>query len=112
MIETPAAALLIDELLPLVDFCSIGTNDLTQYTLAVDRGNELVSTLYDPMHPAVLKLIADVVAASRKLGKHVSLCGELAGNECAIPFFIENHLENLSMTPARIPVIKNCVICL
>lgn len=106
MVETPAAALVIDDLLAKIDFCSIGTNDLTQYTLAVDRGNIHVASLYDVFHPAVLRLIRETVQTALSRGKNVSVCGELAGNAEAIPFFLDIGLDCLSMTPSSIPEIK------
>ena len=106
MVETPAAVMMIEELLKPIDFCSIGTNDLTQYTLAVDRGNEKVASLYDPFHPAVLRLIEQTVRAAKKLGKGVSLCGELGGDPLAIPFLLGIGLDQISMTPSRIPAVK------
>jgi len=106
MVETPAAAMIIEELLQPIDFCSIGTNDLTQYTLAVDRGNERVASLYDPFHPAVLRLIERTVKSAKKLDKGVSLCGELGGDPLAVPFLVGIGLTQLSMTPSRIPALK------
>ena len=106
MVETPAAVMMIEELLKPIDFCSIGTNDLTQYTLAVDRGNEKVASLYDSFHPAVLRLIAQVVRAAAQLGKSVSLCGELGGESLAVPFLLGIGLTQFSMSPVRIPILK------
>ncbi|MCE1772472.1 phosphoenolpyruvate--protein phosphotransferase, partial [Enterobacter hormaechei] len=83
MVETPAAATIAHHFAKEVDFFSIGTNDLTQYTLAVDRGNELISHLYNPMSPAVLSLIKQVIDASHAEGKWTGMCGELAGDERA-----------------------------
>src|SRR5690606_15617658 len=83
MVETPAAAAIAHHLAKEVDFFSIGTNDLTQYTLAVDRGNELISHLYNPMSPAVLTVIKQVIDASHKEGKWTGMCGELAGDDRA-----------------------------
>ena len=110
MVETPAAAMMIDDLLSLVDFCSLGTNDLTQYTLAVDRGNEGVSHLYDAMHPAVLLLIKRVIDAAKRLNKEASLCGELAGNDRATMFLLDAGLTKFSVTPSKIPSVKKAIL--
>lgn len=102
MIEVPSAAMTAETLLRKADFVSIGTNDLTQYTLAADRTNNRVSGLYSSFHPSVLKLIKMTVDAAKKLGKKVSVCGEQAGDPLALPLFIGLELDLLSMNPARI----------
>jgi len=102
MVEIPAAVIMADCLFPRIDFAAIGTNDLTQYTLAADRKNAKVANLYNCFHPAVLKLIYDTVAAARKHGRPVSVCGEMAGDPLALPFFIGIKVDSLSMNPARI----------
>jgi phosphoenolpyruvate-protein phosphotransferase (PTS system enzyme I) len=109
MIETPAAALIAEKLIKQVDFFSVGTNDLTQYTLAVDRGNQRVAGLYDPLHPAVLKLIAGVVVAAGTWGKPVSICGEMTGDEAAAVILLGLGLRALSVSPARILRIKRAI---
>lgn len=106
MIETPAAALLAGELAREADFFSLGTNDLTQYTLAVDRGNARIAELYNALHPAVLRLIAGTCDAAARTGIPVCLCGELAGNEKALPLLLGLGLGKLSMAGPRIPIIK------
>jgi phosphoenolpyruvate-protein phosphotransferase (PTS system enzyme I) len=106
MIETPAAALLAERLAREAAFFSIGTNDLTQYTLAVDRGNENVASLFDPFHPAVLDLIWRVALVGKNLGIPVGLCGEMAADPMAIPLLLGFGLRELSMVPASIPKAK------
>jgi len=106
MVEVPAAAETPDLLAPLVDFFSIGTNDLTQYTFAADRGNARVAPLGDPLHPAVLRQIGRVIEAAHAHGKWVGLCGELAGQPEAIPILLGLGLDEFSMGPASIPAAK------
>jgi phosphocarrier protein FPr len=106
MIETPASALGIKHLLPEVDFVSIGTNDLTQYTLAAERGNAQVAGLYDACHPAVLRLVAMVVDAAHRAGKWVGVCGEVAADLQAIPILVGLGVDELSMVPGAIPAAK------
>ncbi len=109
MVETPAAALVADALAPEVDFFSIGTNDLTQYTLATDRGNEQLGHLYHSLDPAVLRLIKQVIEAGHKAGKWVGLCGELGGQRNAIPVLLGLGLDEFSMTASAIPVAKQVI---
>jgi len=106
MIEIPAAALAADVLAREVDFFSIGTNDLIQYTMACDRGNERVGYLYDPLHPTVLRLVREVIAAGHRHGKHVGMCGEMAGDPEAIPLLVGMKLDLLSMNASSIPEAK------
>lgn len=109
MVETPAAAVIAHHLAKEVDFFSIGTNDLTQYTLAVDRGNELISHLYNPMSPSVLSLIKQVIDASHAEGKWTGMCGELAGDERATLLLLGMGLDELSMSAISIPRIKKII---
>jgi phosphotransferase system enzyme I (PtsI) len=109
MVETPAAATIAHHLAKEVDFFSIGTNDLTQYTLAVDRGNELISHLYNPMSPAVLTLIKQVIDASHAQGKWTGMCGELAGDERATLLLLGMGLDEFSMSSISIPRIKKII---
>ncbi len=109
MVEIPAAALNAEELVDYVDFFSIGTNDLTQYTFAADRTNENLSYLYQPLSPPVLKLIKMTVDASHKRGKWTGMCGELAGDLDAIPTLIDIGLDELSMSPQKIPYAKKLI---
>lgn len=88
MVETPAAAFIAEELAKEADFFSIGTNDLTQYILAADRGNQKLTKLYSPFHPAVLRAVAKVIAAGHKEGKDGWMCGEFAADARAVRFFL------------------------
>ncbi len=107
MIEVPAAAMIADLLAQEVDFFSIGTNDLIQYSLAIDRGNENVSYLYEPLHPAVLRLIQGVITAGENANITVSMCGEMAGEPLYAPLLAGMGLKNFSMNPSSIPLVKN-----
>ncbi|WP_028534559.1 phosphoenolpyruvate-protein phosphotransferase PtsI [Paludibacterium yongneupense] len=109
MIETPAAAVLARFLAREVDFFSIGTNDLTQYTLAVDRGNEQIARMYQPLSPAVLGLIQQVIDASHAAGKWTGMCGELAGDERATALLVGMGLDEFSMSAIALPRIKAIV---
>ncbi|WP_055668788.1 phosphoenolpyruvate--protein phosphotransferase [Desnuesiella massiliensis] len=110
MVEIPAAAVYADELAKHVDFFSIGTNDLIQYTLAADRMSEKVSYLYNPMHPAVLKLIKMTIDGAHKQGKWVGMCGEMAGDETAIPTLVEYGLDEFSMSASSILMAKQLIL--
>ncbi len=110
MIEIPAAALSVKMFLKYFDFLSIGTNDLIQYTLAIDRADESVAHLYDPLHPAVLQLVADTIAACRAQGKEVSVCGEMAGDVSLTRLLLGLGLRSFSMHPAQILAVKQVVL--
>ena len=110
MIEVPAAALLIKRLLRSFDFVSIGTNDLIQYTLAIDRADEAVSHLYDPWHPAVLTLLERTIRAAREAHKPVCVCGEMAGDVGFSELLLAMGLRSFSMHPARIAAVKQRVL--
>ncbi len=109
MIEVPSAAIIIDALLPLVDFISVGTNDLVQYTLAVDRNNPRVSSYYRPADPSVIRLIRRTARWARRLNKPVSVCGEVAGQPRFAPLLIGLGISQLSMTPSLIPEVKHVI---
>jgi phosphotransferase system enzyme I (PtsI) len=109
MIEIPAAALMSDIFAKEVDFLSFGTNDLTQYTLAVDRTNQKIARLFNDMHPAVLRLMQTTIKNATNLKKEVSICGELAGNPEAIAILLGMGLRKLSMSPYLIPKIKKII---
>ena len=110
MIEIPAAALTLKLFLRYFDFLSIGTNDLIQYTLAIDRADEAVSHLYDPCHPAVLRLIADTIAECNAQGKGVSVCGEMAGDVGMTRLLLGMGLRSFSMHPSQILVVKQQIL--
>ena len=109
MIEVPSAALIVDRLAPLVQFFSIGTNDLTQYTLAADRTNERVANLYQPTHPAVLSLIRMVVEAARRHNIWVGVCGEMAADVVMTPILVGLGVDEMSMGSVAVPRVKKAV---
>jgi len=110
MIEIPAAALTLKVFLKYFDFLSIGTNDLIQYTLAIDRADESVAHLYDPLHPAVLRLVASTIAEGHAQGKHVSVCGEMAGDITLTRLLLGMGLRSFSMHPAQILTVKQEIL--
>jgi len=110
MIEVPAAALMLPTLLKHFDFVSIGTNDLIQYTLAIDRADEAVSHLYDPWHPAVLRLIAQTITKANELGKDVCVCGEMAGDPAFTELLLGMGLRSFSMHPTQVSSIKKRIL--
>lgn len=110
MIEIPAAAVMADAFAKECDFFSIGTNDLTQYTLAVDRGNPLISQLYSYFHPAVLRLIHNVIKQAHSRGKWVGMCGEMAGDPAAARLLCSWGIDELSMSLPQIPLVKQAVL--
>ncbi len=109
MVEIPAAAIAIETLLPLIDFCSIGTNDLIQYTLAIDRTDAAVADLYNPAHPAVTALLSQVLNACRAAGKPVSVCGEMAGDARYTHHLLSLGLRQFSLNPSQAPAVKAAV---
>lgn len=110
MIEVPAAVVIADLLAREVDFFSIGTNDLVQYVLAVDRMNEQIAHLYQPFHPSVLRLLRMTAEAAHAAGISVSVCGELAGDERAVPIWLSLGIHNLSMSPQSLLRVKHRVL--
>jgi multiphosphoryl transfer protein len=109
LIEVPSAALLAARLAPEVDFFSIGTNDLTQYTMAADRGNVRVGALADALHPAILRLIAETVDAADAHGRWVGVCGELAGDPDATALLLGLGVRELSMGAPAVAIVKHAV---
>jgi phosphotransferase system enzyme I (PtsI) len=110
MIEVPAAVLIMPSILRELDFVSIGTNDLIQYTLAIDRADEAVAKFYDPWHPAVLQLIARAIEAANRAGKHVSICGEMAGDVAFTELLLAMGLRSFSMQPSQISAVKQRIL--
>ena len=106
MIEVPSAALLAEVFAPEIDFFSIGTNDLTQYTLAIDRGNSVLASKHDGMHPSVLRLIAHTIEAAHKYGKRADICGELGSDTAAIPVLLGLGMDELSVSIPSVPSVK------
>jgi multiphosphoryl transfer protein len=109
MVEVPAAALAAEAFAPEVAFFSIGTNDLVQYTMAAERGNEAVAGLADGLHPAVLRLIRTVAEAAEAHGKWVGVCGELGSDQAAVPLLVGLGVSELSVNPPAIPATKEAV---
>ena len=109
MIETPAAALCVSEIAAFADFFSIGTNDLIQYTLAVDRANENVASLFTPANPALMRMIRDVIKAGRRFDVPVSLCGEMASQLEFCLLLLGLGLRQLSVAPQTIPSVKRLI---
>ncbi|MDB6163347.1 MAG: ptsP [Xanthomonadaceae bacterium] len=109
MIEVPSAAIALPGFIGMLDFISIGTNDLVQYLLAVDRNNELLGELYTPLHPAVLRLLHDVIKLANKRGKPVSVCGEMAAEPLFAPLLLALGLEELSLHPARLLEVRRAI---
>jgi phosphotransferase system enzyme I (PtsI) len=110
MIEVPAAAIALPMFIRKLDFLSVGTNDLIQYTLAIDRADDRVAHLYDPLHPAVLTLIANVIRAAQQQGKPVAVCGEMAGDVQLTRLLLGFGLRHFSMHPAHLLAVKQRVL--
>jgi phosphocarrier protein FPr len=106
MVEVPSAALMADVFAPEVDFFSIGTNDLTQYTLAMDRGNSALASKHDGLHPAVLRLIAHTIESAHKHGKRADICGELGSDPAAVPILLGLGMDELSVSIPSVPTVK------
>ena len=108
--ETPASVLLAEEFAKEADFFSIGTNDLTQYLLAVDRGNKKIADRYSYFHPAVVKAIGQIIQAGHKEGIKVGMCGEMAGDVKAVPVLLELGLDEFSMSAGSIDYVREQII--
>jgi phosphotransferase system enzyme I (PtsI) len=106
MVEVPAVVHILDDILPIVDFISVGTNDLVQYLLAVDRDNQRVAKMYDPFHPAVLRVLDLIARAANAAGKPASICGEIAGDHLLTPLLVGLGFRELSMAPVFLPRVK------
>ncbi len=110
MIEVPAAALSVNMFMRKLDFVSIGTNDLIQYTLAIDRSDDTVAHLYDPLHPAVLELVSHIIRSANRVGKPVMVCGEMAGDTRLTRLLLGFGLRQFSMHPAYLLAVKQVVL--
>jgi phosphoenolpyruvate-protein kinase (PTS system EI component) len=106
MVEVPVLVPVLPEVLPLADFVSVGTNDLVQYLLAVDRDNQRVAKMYDPFHPGVLRVLQQIAQAVRHAGKPASVCGEIAGDQWFTPLLVGLGFRELSMAPVFLPRVK------
>ena len=109
MIEVPSAVIMADALAEIVDFFSIGTNDLIQYSLAIDRGNRQVAHLYHPLHPALIRMIKHVADVAKDKGIKVFMCGEMAGDPAYMPILLGLGMDELSMNPQSIPAVKGMI---
>ena len=109
MIEVPSAVIMAEDLAQNVDFFSIGTNDLIQYSLAIDRKNRQVAHLYQPLNPAIIRMIKKIMNAVKKIGIDVTICGEMAGDPVNIPILMGLGLKELSMNSGSIPIVKQII---
>ena len=109
MIEVPAAVIVLEDLLKHADFASVGTNDLVQYVLAADRNNDRLADYYDPLHPAVVRTLATIASTASRMGKDLSVCGEIAGDPLYVPLLIGLGYRTLSASPGAIPFVKDCI---
>jgi phosphotransferase system enzyme I (PtsI) len=109
MIEVPAAAIALPSFIDLLDFVSLGTNDLVQYLLAVDRNNDALASMYSPLHPAVLRLLYQVARTARARGKPASVCGEMAGDPMFVPLLLALGIEELSMHPGTLLEVRRAI---
>ena len=109
LVEVPAAVIILEKLLKYVDFISIGTNDLVQYVLAVDRNNQKVAFIYNPLHPAVVSIIEKVISTCKKHDKPVVICGEAAANPRCAYLYLGMGVDQMSMNPSTVPTIKHLI---
>jgi phosphotransferase system enzyme I (PtsI) len=109
LIEVPSAVIMADAMADLVDFFSIGTNDLIQYALAIDRGNRDVAHLYSPLHPAIIRMLKHIADVGKDKGIKVAMCGEMAGDPFHIPILLGLGIDELSMNPQSIPAVKSMI---
>jgi phosphotransferase system enzyme I (PtsI) len=109
MIEVPAAAICVEHFIDLVDFLSVGTNDLVQYLLAADRNNDALGELYSPLRPALLRLLDMVLRAGREHGKQVAVCGEIAGDPAMAPILLALGLEHFSLHPSSMLELRRTI---
>jgi phosphoenolpyruvate-protein kinase (PTS system EI component) len=109
LLEVPAAAVILEKLLKYVDFVSVGTNDLTQFVLAVDRNNQKVAPIYNPLHPAMISTIRDIASVCRKNDKPMVICGEAASNPKCAYLYLAMGIDQLSMNAPSVPIIKHLI---